>query len=142
MKKELTKKDFEYVPAYRYYSYKDPKIGVEITLEPCFSGFCVGLYLIGGLIGPIRDKECTNEQGYNSEEFIKHEVSRGIPMYRKLATWNHALKIANKFWSSLVSYLKLRKMKILKVEEGAIDPEYKEIDIESSIHGISPKGRI
>lgn len=141
MKKELTKKDFKYVPAYRYYSYKDPQVGVELALEPCFNGFCVALYLIGG-IGPIREKQCTNEQGYGNEAFIRKEVAAGIPQMRKAETWDHALKIANKFWSSLASYIKLNKMKILKVEEGSEDPVYKEINIKDSVHGISPKGRI
>ena len=141
MKKELTKKDFEYIPAYRYFSYKDKDVGVEVTLEPCFSGFCIGLYLLGG-IGPIRDKECTNERGYGNELFIRREVAAGVPQIRKQATWDHALKIANKFWKSLASHLKLRKMKILKVDAGGSDPVYKEMNIKEPIHGISPKGRI
>lgn len=141
MKKNLTKEDFKYIPEYRYYSYKDTEIGVEVALEPCFNGFCVGLYLIGG-IGPIRDKQCTNEVGYGSEKFIKLEVAAGLPQIRKPKTWDHALEIANKFWRSLANHLKMRKMKILKVEPGEQDPVYKEIDVKSPIHGISPKGRI
>lgn len=144
MKKKLTKEDFKYIPAYRYYSFKAPEVGVEVALEPCFNGFCVGLYLYGygDSSGPIRDKECTNEKGYGSEEFIRLEVSTGLPQIRKPETWDHALDIANKFWSSLASYLKLRKMKILKVEEGSGDPVYKEINVDTPVHGISPKGRI
>lgn len=141
MKKLLTKEDFKYIPAYRYYSYKDPKVGVEVALEPCFNGFCVGLYLIRG-IGPIREKECTDEKGYGSEGFIKMEVMAGLPQIRKPKTWNHALEIANKFWSSLANHLKARKMEILKVEDGETDPVYSEIEIKKPIHGISPKGRI
>lgn len=141
MKKKLVKDDFIYVSEYRYYSFKDPDMGVEVALEPCFNGFCVALYLIGGK-GPLGEKKCTNESGYGSEEFIKLEVSAGLPQIRRPETWNHALKIANRFWTGLKNYLRLRKMKILEVKNGEEDPVYKEIEIKDPIHGISPKGRI
>jgi len=136
--KILTKEDFKFDKEFRYWSYKEEH-GFEIALEPCFNGFDVGLYRIGA-IGPLRNKECTNEKGYGSYEFITNEI-HGI-QDRRPETWKHALRIANRFYRSLLNYIRLRKLKLVDIKEGEVDPMLAEIEIEDEIHGISPKGRI
>jgi len=142
MKKEiLTRSDFEYISGLKYYSFKDEGLGIEITLEPCFNGFDVGVYLLDSK-ELIREKECTNERGYGSEEFIKLEVIANFPQMRRLEIWHHALRMANRFYRSFKNYVKVRKMKIIKETTGREDPEYKIIKTGIPIHGICPKGRI
>lgn len=66
-----------------FYKYRD--LQLEICLEPCLNGFCIGAYdLSGGLLEP---KQCLNAQGYGKD-------LRGT-LPRKLEDWNRALYIAN-----------------------------------------------
>ncbi len=120
--KILSKEDFKIKPGYKYYYFEDLKYLIEIDLEPCLNGFDVGLYR-AKFSGPknkdiifypslIRDKECTNENDYGdslSLDRIRHQD----PWGRSSTTWEHALKIANKFYQSYINEYKLKELKIL-----------------------------
>lgn len=139
-KKKLVKEDFKYLSSQLYYSFKDESLGIEIGIEPCFNGFDVAIYKIGD-IGPLRDKECTNEK-YGSSQFILEEIKCPTPQPRRKETWDHALKIANKFYRSILSYVKVRKLKILDEVESIESRVFEEVKTNLPIHGLSPKGRI
>lgn len=139
-KKKLGKKDFKYLPGYRYYAFEDESLGIEIGIEPCFNGFDVAIYKLGDT-GPFRDKECTNEK-YGSSKFIMEEIKCATPQPRREETWDHALKIANKFYRSIKSYVKARGLKILEEDYGVESSVFQERKIRLEIHGISPKGRV
>ena len=143
MKKQkiLKREDFKYEANLRYYSFKDLKLGIEIGIEPCFNGFDVAIYKIGDM-GPLREKECTDQKDYGSSGFISREIRSSRPQIRTKETWEIALKIANKFYSSILNYLNIRKSGILEEEEGTESRVFQEIKTKMPIHGINPKGRI
>ena len=138
--KVLTKADFRLEPRLKYYFYREEKWNIEIAIEPCFNGFDVALYRLDGL-WLIRDKECTNEHGYGTKEFIENEIHNG-PQERRRETWAHALKIANKFYSSFMNYVKLRKMRLTEGVEGEEDLIYQKIKDKTPIHSLNPRSRI
>jgi len=140
--KILKREDFQLEPKLKYFVFKDKDLPIEIDLEPCFNGFCVGLYRLDEGPWLLRDKECTDEEGYSSKEFIVREVQIG-PQERRPETWTHALKIANKFYVSFMNYVKVRKLKILPHEiEGETDVMLQKVEDKSPIHSFNPRGRI
>ena len=138
--KILTRNDFQFEPNLKYYFYREEKYPIEICLEPCFNGFDVAIYNRNG-DWLIRDKECTDEQGYGSKEFIEGEIYNG-PQLRRPETWNHALKIANRFYSSFMNYVKLKKIKMVDSVEGEEDIVFQKVKDKSKIHSLNPRSRI
>jgi len=140
--KILKREDFQLEPSLKYYFFKDKDFPIEINFEPCFNGFDVALYRSDEGPWLLRDKECTNEEGYGGKDFIVREIQIGL-QERRLETWEHALKIANKFYSSFLSYAKVRKLKLMPDEvEGETDVMLKKVEDKSKIHSVNPRGRI
>jgi len=117
--KKFTREDFQFEPKLKYYFYKDKDWPIEIAIEPCFNGFDVALYRTDEGPWLLREKECTNEEGYGGN-FVILEIHAG-PLPRRLETWRHALKIANKFYASFMNYVKLHKMRLIEGIEGEED---------------------
>lgn len=135
--KKLTRSDFKKIdlkglPNHWYYSFIDLYLDIEITLEPCMNGFCVGFWKNSD--GSLLNKKiCTNleEMIFKEEEDLfkaKKEIPKGFCdslrqkeilygiLERSELAWDKALSIANQLYRRKRNEETLRKWKILKDE--------------------------
>lgn len=133
--RELTRSDFKRVDlkgcGKRYYfSFSDINLGIEICLEPTFSGFDVGVYSLKESVletpallekkksikllkGEKVYKDEKWEKDLTFEDFMQREILYGT-LERSEEAWEKALKIANDFYRSYYNTDRLKKWNLIK----------------------------